>query len=61
MSIIDTNAELEQAVRFALTHKADAVVLKHIEEESARIRENLRKKHGVTNIAADLIREVRDE
>jgi hypothetical protein len=61
MSIIDTNAELEQAVRFALTHKADAAILKHIEVESARIRDELRKKHGLTNVAADLIREVRDE
>ncbi len=61
MSIIDSTAELSEAVRFALTHKADPVVLKHIEDESARIREELRKKHGMTNIAAELIREVRDE
>jgi hypothetical protein len=61
MRIIDTNIELGEAVRFALTRKADLAVLNHIEEESARIREDLRKKHGLTNVAAELIREVRDE
>ncbi|MGD0383891.1 MAG: hypothetical protein ABSA77_10235 [Thermoguttaceae bacterium] len=61
MSIIDTNIELSEAVRFALTRKADPAVLKHIEEESARIREELRRRHGLTNVAVDLIREVRDE
>ncbi len=60
MSIISTTAELEEAVRFALTRKADPAVLKHIQEQSARIREELRARHGQTNIAADLIREVRD-
>ena len=61
MSIINTNTELGEAVRFALMHKADPAILKHIEEESARIREELRKKHGLTNVAAELVREVRDE
>jgi hypothetical protein len=61
MSIIDTNIDLAEAVRFALTHKADPAVLKHIEEESARIRDDLRRKHGLTNVAAELIREAREE
>ena len=61
MCIIDPITELREAVRFALTYKADPVVLKHIEEESARIREELRKKYGLTNIAAELIREVRED
>jgi hypothetical protein len=61
MSIIDSTIELGEAVRFALTRKADPAVLKHIEEESARIREELRKRHGLTNVAAELIREVREE
>ena len=61
MSIIDSTTGLGEAVRFALTHKADPAVLKHIEEESTRIREELRKKCGLTNVAAELIREVREE
>jgi hypothetical protein len=61
MSIIDTNIKLGEAVRFALTRKGDPDIIKHLEEESARIRVNLRKKHGLTNVAVDLIREVRDE
>ena len=59
MSFISTTAELEEAVRFALSREADPAVLKHIEEQSARIREELRARHGLTNVAADLIREVR--
>jgi hypothetical protein len=61
MSIIEKNIELAEAVRFALTREGDPLVLKHIEEESARIRKELRRKHGLTNIAAELIREVREE
>jgi len=61
MNIIDSSVELGKAVRYALMHKADPVVLKHIEDESARIWEELRKKHDLTNVAAELIWEVRDE
>jgi len=61
MSIISSTFELEEAVRFALTGQADPAILKHIEEESARIRKELRSRHGLTNVAADLIREVRDQ
>jgi hypothetical protein len=61
MSIIDTNIELGEAVRFALSHKGEPVILKYIEEESARIREEFRKRHGLTDVAVDLMREVRDE
>ena len=61
MSISSSFTELEEAVRFALTRKGDPAILKHIEEASARIREELRSTHGVTNVAVDLIREVRDQ
>jgi hypothetical protein len=61
MSITTSPTELEEAVRFALTRKADPAVLKHIREEATRIREELRTKHGVMDVAVELIREVRDE
>jgi hypothetical protein len=35
--------------------------LKRIDEQCARLREELRKKYGLTNIAVELIREVREE
>ena len=54
-------SELEEAVRYALTHKGDPVVLQQIQDASARIREEYRRENGVTNVAAELIREVRDE
>lgn len=61
MSTIASPVELEEAVRFALMRKADPAVLKHIREEAARIRGELRREHGVMDVAVDLIREVRDE
>ncbi|MGD0898841.1 MAG: hypothetical protein ABR915_13470 [Thermoguttaceae bacterium] len=61
MSTTTSTTELEEAVRFALTHKADPVVLKHTREEAVRIREELRRENGVMNIAAELVREIRDE
>jgi hypothetical protein len=61
MSIAASTPELEEAVRFALTRKADPAVLKHTREESARIRNELRRAHGVMDVAVALVREIRDE
>ena len=61
MSTIETSVELEEAVRFAMTGNADPEVLQRIAERSGQLREELRKKYGLTNIAVELIREVRDE
>lgn len=61
MSTIETSVELEEAVRFAMTGNADPKVLQRIAERSGQLREELRKKYGLTNIAVELIREVRDE
>ena len=58
---IQTGDDLEEAVHYALTHKVDPAVLRHIQDESARIREEYRARNGVTNLAVELIREVRDE
>jgi hypothetical protein len=60
MSTIERSIELEEAARFAVTGKGDPAILKHIDEQCARLREELRKKHGLTNIAVGLLDEVRD-
>jgi hypothetical protein len=61
MSTIEKNVELEEAVRFATTGKADPEILRKIHEDAARIREELRRKYGKTNLAVPLIREIREE
>jgi hypothetical protein len=53
----DTEAILERVRGKPL----DPVIYKRIREEGARITEGIRKKHGVLNIAVDLIRETRDQ
>jgi hypothetical protein len=61
MSIIEKSAELEEAVRFALTGVADPAVLRHIMDESARIQAEVRGKFGDRELSLELLREVRDE
>ncbi len=61
MSTTKGTIELEEAIRFATTGKADPKVLGHIAEESSRIREALRRKYGETDLAVPLIRETREE
>jgi hypothetical protein len=61
MSTIEKNIELEEAARFAVTGQGDPAILKHIDEQCALLRQELRKKFGLTNIAVELIREVREE
>jgi hypothetical protein len=61
MSTVEKNVELEEAVRYATTGKADPDVLRKIHEDAARIREELRRKYGKTNLAVPLVREIREE
>ena len=61
MSTIEKSIGLEEAARFAVTGQGDPAILKRIDEQCARLREELRKKYGLTNIAVELIREVREE
>ncbi len=61
MSIIEKSAELEEAVRFAMTGIADPAVLRHIMDESARIQEEVRGRFGDRELSLELLREVRDE
>jgi hypothetical protein len=52
-----------QAVLDKMMHgkPLDPVVEKRIRDKAERLRQELLATHGVTNIAVDLIREVRDE
>jgi hypothetical protein len=61
MSTIEKNVELEEALRFAMTGKADPGALRKIHEDAVRIREELRRKYGNTNLAVPLVREIREQ
>lgn len=56
----DVKAAMEEAVRYALTGKADPATLRRIREEADRVREEVLRKHGVLNIGVPAIRELRD-
>jgi hypothetical protein len=54
-------AMLEEAIRHAMTGKGDTDVLRRIHEEAERIRDEVRRKHGVLDIGVSAIRELRAE
>ncbi|MFI5460322.1 MAG: hypothetical protein ACHRXM_33310 [Isosphaerales bacterium] len=56
-------ADMEEVIRLISAGKSvtDPALLKRIYERSEKVRREMFEKHGVTNIAVDLIREVRDE
>lgn len=54
-------ADLEEACRYAASGVRDPDVMRRACERMDRMREELRTQHGEMNVAADLVREVRDE
>jgi hypothetical protein len=56
----DVLAELEYAARLAATGRKDPAFAKRIAAEAARIREEVKRKHGVLDIGVSAIRELRD-
>jgi hypothetical protein len=57
-----TDADTEAILnRMTYGKRLDPDVYRRIREEGARITEEIRRKHGVLDIAVDLIRETRDE
>ncbi len=54
-------AEMEQAVRIALSNVRDPEIMRQAAERMEHMREELRRKGGEMNIAVGLVREVRDE
>jgi hypothetical protein len=56
-------ADMEEVCRLVAEGKrvTDPALLKRIRERSDEVRREMLARHGLTNIAVDLIREVRDE
>jgi hypothetical protein len=57
----DVLADLDYAIRLAMTGQRDPEFEARVRAESEKITEALREKYGELNIAVDLIREGRDE
>ena len=56
-----TLTDLEYAIQLIMTGKNDPDFAARVQAETEKITEEIRSKHGVLNIAVDLIREARDE
>jgi hypothetical protein len=54
-------ADLEYAVHLQATGQRDPAFEKRIAAQTEKIRQEVFAKHGILNIAVDLIREGRDE
>jgi hypothetical protein len=54
-------AALDEALRIAMTGNRDAEIMRKACDEQDRLREELRQKVGELNLAAELVREVRDD
>jgi hypothetical protein len=57
----DTRTDLEYAIHLILTGRKDPEFAARVQAETEKITEEIRRKHGVLNLAVDLIREARDE
>lgn len=53
--------ELQQALERASLGVRDAVEMRQVREEMNRLREELRQKIGVVDVAVDLIRDARNQ
>jgi hypothetical protein len=54
-------AELEEAARLALSGIRDPEAMRRACERMDRMREEVRKKHGILDIGVPAIRELRDQ
>jgi hypothetical protein len=59
----DVQADLDEVIRqtAAYGRVVDPELLRRIAERSAKVRQEILEKHGVLNVAVDLIREGREE
>jgi hypothetical protein len=55
------DSDLGEVCRLIATGKKDPAFAARVQAVTKKITEKIRKKHGVVNIAVDLIREARDE
>ncbi len=56
----DLMAELEYSAELATSGKRDPAFAKRVAAEAARIREEVKRKHGLLDIGVSAIRELRD-
>jgi hypothetical protein len=56
-----TLTDLEYAIQLIMTGNKDPEFTARVQAETEKVTEEIRRKHGVVNIAVDLIREARDE
>jgi len=56
-----TLTDLEYAIQLIMTGKKDPEFTARVQAETEKVTEEIRRRHGVVNIAVDLIREARDE
>jgi hypothetical protein len=57
----DLLADLKAAARYAAAGVRDREVMRRAAERMDRMREECQQKHGILDVAAELIREIRDE
>jgi hypothetical protein len=57
----ETRTDLDYAIHLIMTGKQDREFAARIQAETESITEGIREKHGILNVAVDLIREARDE
>jgi hypothetical protein len=56
----DTRTDLEYAIHLIMTGQKDPAFAAHVQAETEKITEEIQRKHGLLNIAVDLIREARE-
>jgi hypothetical protein len=56
-----TRTDLEYAIHLILTGQKDPEFAARVQAETEKITAEIQRKHGVLNLAVDLIREARDE
>ena len=56
-----TLTDLEYAIQLIMTGEQDPEFTARVQAETEKITEEIYRKHGVLNIAVDLIRDARDD
>ena len=56
-----TMTDLDYAIHLMMTGQKDPEFAARVQAKGAKITEEIRRKHGILNVAVDLIRESRDE
>ena len=57
----NTRTDLEYALHLIMTGQKDPAFAVRVQAKTEKIAEDIQRKHGILNVAVDLIREVRDE